>query len=164
MSVYYIRRHGDQSVTPMQKAYNGCRQLHLYLSLFNKINALFLYSIKMVAIFIAVSHGFFAIRYFDRNAFLGIYNLYLCVNAQIAYCLTFQRAFRIPLGFIRCKQEICANIHTNQIMKKQIVAALASVPPVAIKVGSFHEVERNSTLIFMHFVVSQMVGLLIAFR
>ena len=146
-------------------AYKKCRQLQLFLSFFNKINATFLYSLKLVALFIAVSHGYFAIKYFDRNAFLGMYNLYLCVNAQVAYGLTFKRAFGIPEGVKDCRKEILERCEGGKSGRTVYVAkAVASIPAIGVKVGSFHEVERNSTLMFINFVVSQMVGLLIASR
>ena len=155
----------SDSYARLRMAYKKCRHLQLFLSFYNKINATFLYCVKLVALFIAISHGYFTIKYFDRNAFLGMYNLYLCLNAQMAYGLMFKTAFGIPNGVKGCRKEVLERCKGGKNGRGVYVAkALESVPAIGVEVGSFHEVERNSTLIFINFVVTQMVGLLISTR
>ena len=47
----------------------------------------------------------------------------------------------------------------RRILEKQV----KSIPPVGIKVGEFHMLERASTPVFLHYVLTNIVNMLVAF-
>ena len=47
--------------------------------------------------------------------------------------------------------------------KETLVAGVKSLRTVSVRVGGFHDLERESFLIFTGFVVDQLVSLLVAF-
>ena len=150
------------------------REIQLYVTLANCVNRWTLYAIKFVMLTIAIHHGYVAIRHFNSNFAIGILSYFLAVNTIVAYAFIVDSAYKITeldrkihrqflFGLSLCRSPgglagpRSIRGRPNEVLRRQIM----SVPEMSINVGSFHKVERNSTLIFISFVFSQLVALLV---
>ena len=74
----------------------------------------------------------------------------------------YEKAFKIPEVFGQVAG--CALLHMRGsrrggVLRRQFQA----IPRTGIKVGQFHKMERASTLIYMDFVVKNVVNMLVAY-
>ena len=78
----------------------------------------------------------------------------------------YAKAFAIPAGLDDVKTtlrgRICLlnNVTDRNVLRRKV----KSMPCVGIKVGDFHTLERESTPIFVHYVVTNIVNLLVTFQ
>ena len=81
--------------------------------------------------------------------FLGMYNF----------------AYRIPIWVELIKDEILLQSQAlkNELQRRELRMRLKAIPKLAIKSSQFHQIERESTPIFIDFVVEQTLGLLLTF-
>ena len=141
-----------------------CVKIQLYVHLFNTINAWYVQSFKLAAIFVAVFHGFIGVRfrsYIIIAAFCAVMHFLSCVS----YCAVFQKAHQIPRMQRMLKEEIpaAAAVLTVDSARRELLKFSAALRCQGIQVGSFHEIERSSPLIFMDFVEKQVISLLLTF-
>ena len=83
------------------------------------------------------------------SAFVGMYNF----------------AYRIPIWVELIKDEILCQSQSlkNKLQRTEIRMRMKAIPKLAIKSSQFHQIERQSTPIFIDFVVEQTLGLLLTF-
>ena len=149
----------------MQKAYRRCLYGQLYTQLFNQMNAWNAQALKVCCICASIMCGYIGIRSRSKPAvaaFCGIVHF----SASSSYTMmSFDRAHEVVRAMRKLKNEIL--IATRKLPDRALQAELlkrtVSLRCKGIQMGCFHEAERDSTLIFMHFVESQVIGLLVAF-
>ena len=157
----------------LDQVYMKEREIQLYVMLSNSVNRWTLYTIKFATLTVAIHHGYVAIRHFNSNIAIGVLSYFLAVNSIVPYAFIFDNAYKITeldrkihrqfaFGLSLCRSpegwaRRSGKGGPNELLRKQI----KSVPALSIYVGSFHKVERNSTLIFISFVLSQLVALLV---
>ena len=83
------------------------------------------------------------------STFLGMYNF----------------AYRIPIYVELVKDEILFQSQSlkNTLQRREIRMRMKAIPKLAIKSSQFHQIERESTPIFLDFVVQQTLGLLLTY-
>ena len=112
-----------------------------------------------------VLHGYVGIRFGHNNILIALFCAFIHAVAFVAYCAIFQRAYRLGDMQKQLKQELSAvcGRRTNRSFRNEMLRATAALQCKGMQVGSFHEMERNSALIFIDFVERQLISLLVAF-
>ena len=90
----------------------------------------------------------------------------VCVglDAVFSYAFMFEKGFGIPRGVHQVKRKLkmrmltCRDKRVVQMVTMQVRSIPASV---GIKVGDFHMLERVSTPVFVHYVITNIVNLLV---
>ena len=83
----------------------------------------------------------------------------------IAYIAMYDSAFRIPASIQRLKDEVLTQSQTltNRDQRRELRMRLAGIPKTGIRSSGFQYIERASTLIYIDYVSTQIVNLLLAF-
>ena len=95
----------------------------------------------------------------------------LLIDVTLVYNIIHGKAFKTPDLF---KQAVNAELeklgrrkgHTGWVATERdaLIRQFRSISFVGFKVGHFHTLERTSTPVFLDFVVSNIVSMLVAFR
>ena len=76
----------------------------------------------------------------------------------------YEKAFAIPGRLDHLKSSLKAKIRVNdrnRVFAKVLKMQIESIPLVGLRVGDFHMLERASTPIFIHYVINNIVSLLV---
>lgn len=91
-------------------------------------------------------------------AYTGICSIWIPLN----YCVAFNDAFKIPAKVLLLKKISLLGVAGQRMqMSKELKASVASLAPAGIKVGQFSVLERESTPVFVGFVINQIANLLL---
>ena len=123
---------------------------------------------KLLSLGFAIITGYAAIAHFKEYPLFGIMYYALAVEVSMVYVIIHGKAFKTPDLFKRAvdaELEIlgkeCGGWRAPQ--RKALARQFKSIPFMGFKVGQFHTLERTSTPVFLHFVVSNVVSMLVAF-
>ncbi|CAG7686426.1 unnamed protein product [Allacma fusca] len=145
-----------------------CRKIQLLIIVFNSGYAHVVYLMKILPITFAILYGYSSIRYFSNlGAVITAALLVVCFYMIIFYVAIFGRAFCVPQRMQSFKIELVRSTRLRPIGSfevKYLQKKTASVANVGIKVGMFHTMERESTPIFIDFVVTTVSTMLITYR
>ncbi|CAG7730496.1 unnamed protein product, partial [Allacma fusca] len=147
--------------------FKNFRQTQLLVLIFNIGYAPVVHLFKMLSITQAVLFGYFGIRYFSKLVAFAAFFLVALLFMMIYYVATFGRAFFVTDRMQTFKIELVRNAELRQIgctQVRHLQKLVASVSNVGIKVGEFHTMERESTPIFIDFVVKTIATLLITYH
>ena len=149
----------------LRKALQTSLWVQLYVQLFNKVNCWFVQAVKIGSLAAAISHAYSGIRFGQEHPFIGAFCVFICVTVFIAYCGTFHRAHRLSGEQKKFKMElkVACESCTAAPFRHQMRRAVKALRCPGLRVGTFHEMERNSALIYIGFVQSQLVNMLVAF-
>ena len=103
-----------------------------------------------------------------RNPLIGAYCAYVYVALVCEYGGTYQRAHRLSEGQNKVKKELreaCGRYVKDVAVRAEIIRGVWAwaLKCLSMRVGSFHEMERDSLLIFLDFVQRHLVSMLLAF-
>lgn len=164
-----------QSVSGLESTCQRLRTIQMWMALSNNVNAWTLYCIKLACMTIAIHHGYIAIRHFHANVPIGILSYFLAVNTAVAFGAMSDNAFKLTRRAQDLRQQIEANMVTDSSVRRSgfvrgletelrlVRRLLRSLPGLHVKMGCFGAVERKSTMIFIGFVIGQIVNLLVTF-
>ena len=153
----------------MRRLLSEGRRVQLLIQLFNKINCWNVEGLKIDCLASAVFHGFFMIRLRQSNILIAVFCAGAHAVAISLYCGTFNRAYRMKEFQEGQKDELkvaCVKrAFRAEEMEEQesFMAPVNAISCLGLKVGRFHEIERESALIFTNFVEQQIIGLLLTF-
>ena len=121
---------------------------------------------KMLCMALTVHNGYLALRHFGANVAIGIYSCFLSINFIGFYRFVFDSAYKLPVGMEKVQQRLMGLTQKvgSRESGNELRKLVSSVPIIRVKVGSFHDVEKDATLNFIDFVVHQLVGLLVSFE
>ena len=140
------------------------RNLQLYVKWFNKAHCYVIFLLKLCSITMCILNGYAAIAHFSEHPVFGTMYYALLVDMTLLYSIVYEKAFQIPNQFTQAVQEIWVHLPKGGDRKRQAVAKyLRSIPKLGIKVGEFHTFERTSTPVFIDFVVTNVVSMLVAY-
>ena len=154
-------------MSSMRESYKELRCLQLYVTLLlNCVHENIIFTWKLLSIGTSIICGYAAIAHFQDYPVFGIMYCTISVDACLIYTLIYEKGFKVPDMFRRAKNML--RLHgsrygrTNQwkILDRQLM----SIPPVGIKVGEFHMLDRTSTPIFLHYVLTNIVNMLVAYQ
>ena len=142
------------------------RELETQLKFFNLVMARVLWITKLDCLMMSILGGFSAIRIAHTNPLLAVIYAILFVEFIICYTVLFQLAYGVPEKAEELRRVIgltSAGLK-SPLHRKHCEKVLSSIPMMALRVGGFHTIERESVPIFADFVVQQIVGLLLLLR
>ena len=89
----------------------------------------------------------------------------LFFNLALTYTSLYEKAFRIPALFHEARMLMRLRSSDGKIGAggKILKMQLKSIPVVGIKVGDFHMLERESTPVFLDYVLTNVVNMLVAY-
>ena len=150
----------------MRTSLNKLRCLQLHVTLLNSGHENIIFTCKLTSIGISIFCGYAAIAHFEDYPIFGIMYYTVSVNASLIYMLIYEKGFKVLDMFHRAKNTLrlrgsrYGRRHQWKILDRQLL----SIPSVGIKVGDFHMLERTSTPIFLHYVVTNIVNMLVAYQ
>ena len=110
--------------------------------------------------------GFGLIKLLNKNLVLALAFGIIFILGIIFFPITFNGTHQITEKVEELKREILVKSRKVQMRNgiKEVEMILKSVPRLGIKVGGFNYMERESTLIFLQYVLEQIVSLLLTFK
>ena len=139
------------------------RNLQLYVKWFNKAHCYLIFLLKLCAITLCILNGYAAIAHFSEHPVFGTTYYAMLLDMSLLYSIVYEKAFQIPSQFTQAVQEILVHLPKGRNRKGQAVAKqLRSISKLGIKVGEFHTFERASTPVFIDFVITNVVNMLMA--
>ena len=111
--------------------------------------------------------GYAAIAHFGDYPIFGVMYCIFFLDAAIIYTVVYAKALRVPVLFENSKIAILRRASRRRKMNKLenaiLQKRLMSVPPVGIKVGGCHILERTSIPTFLDYVLRNIVSMLVAY-
>ena len=125
-----------------------------------------IFTFKLLSLGVCIVSGYAAIAHFGEYPIFGVMYCVLFFDGAIIYTVVYAKAVLVPALFDKARVAIlqCLSKHRkmnkfeNAIIQKQLI----SIPPLGIKVGEFHVLERNAIPVFQDYVVRNIVSLLVA--
>ena len=140
------------------------RKLQLYVKWFNEAHCHLIFLLKLCCITLCILNGYAAIAHFSEHPVFGILYYILLLDLTLLYSIVYQKAFEIPSRFTQTVQKFLVHLPKGGSRKAEAVAKeLRSIQRLGIKVGGFHTFERASTPVFMDYVVTNVVNMLVAY-
>ena len=146
----------------IQRAYKSIRSLQLFICSFNIVNRNFIFTEKLLNIGIAINSGYSGIAHFKHYPIFGVMSSVLFMDVTLIYTLIYEKGFQVSNMFQKAKSLPRVHASTNgrsggrKVLEKQFM----SIQPGGIKVGEFHMLERASTPVFLHYVLTNIVNML----
>ena len=150
----------------MRAAYKDLRCLQLYVKLLNTVHENIIFTWKLLSIGASIVCGYAAVAHFQEYPVFGIMYYVMFMDAALIYVFIYEKGFKVPDMFNRAKNLLrlhssrYGRTHGWKILDKQV----RSIPSVGIKVGDFHVLERTSAPVFLHYVLTNIVNMLVAYR
>lgn len=143
-------------------------RLQLLVQIYNQAYCYLHFNGKLFALTVWILNFSFGLLLLHQDSHLATQYLFFGIECPAIYCITFHKAFAIPRVIRKFKGKVVSVAKRNHAIdpfkKAEILKWVRSIPPVAIKVGSFHTFERMSTPNFLAFGIKNIVRVLIAFR
>ena len=151
----------------MQQSYMDLRSLQLYVGLLNTVHENIIFTWKLLSIGFSIICGYAAITHFQDYPIFGMMYYVILLDASLVYILIYGTGFKVSDAF--CKVKHMLRLRASRYGRrrrewKTLDRQLKSIPSVGIKVGQFHVLERTSTPIFLHYVLINIVNMLVAYR
>ena len=146
--------------------YQTMRCLQLYITALNVVNRNLIFTAKLVCLGISITCGYAAIAHFSRYPVFGVMYYVICFEPLFAYTALYQKAFMVPYLMAKARTALRLRVQSipSEAVRTILVKQLRSIPQVGIKVGGFHLMERTSTPAFLHYVLANIVNMLVAFE
>ena len=140
------------------------RCIQLYISIVNAANQALIFTWKLEDIGICIMCGYAAVAHFKEQPVFGILYYLMLLDGMLIYVLIYGKAFTVPALMQETRRAIlmASDKKCSKAERKMIARRIMSIPSSGIKVGEFHMLERLSTPVFLHYVVSNVVSMLVA--
>ena len=106
--------------------------------------------------------GYAAIAHFRKQPVFGVLYYVMFLDGFLIYTLLYEKGFMVPRLFEQAKTMLM--LSGTQAEREMLRRQVKSIPPLGIMVGQFHMLERTSTPVFMHYVLSNIVSMLVVFK
>ena len=142
------------------------RRLQLFVTILNLVNRYLIFTCKLHCIGLAIVTGYAAIAHFTEYPVFGVMYYVIFFDLLLMYALVYEKAFKVAELFEKAKSTLILQSRRSvggvdwNVLRRQV----RSVPPVGIKVGDFHMMERNSTPVYLHYILTNVVNMLVVFR
>ena len=144
-------------------------KVQLLVHLFNTINCWLVHGLKVTGLAVGILNAYLGIRLRQNNLLIAVFCAAVHVFTVINFCGTFGRAYRVQELQKELKHELkaaCGKMSPRLdclAKKESFKAAVNALSCPGLKDGQFHEMERQSALLFVDFLERQIIGLLVAF-
>ena len=116
----------------------------------------------------------------EHPVFAAVFIMFF-LQGTVFYNILFGKAYQVGSNFgglkgevlkqvrllLKSQQMLRLNMNANMSLKmrrrEEIIRIAKAIPKMGIRVGSFYTLERECTLIFLGYVINQVVSLVIAF-
>ena len=132
----------------------------------NIVNRNLIFPYNLMCIGFGTISGYAAIAHFKDHPLFGLMYCILLTNLALVYSIIYAKAFKVPV-LIRSATislTVCANGLGNKAERGLLRKRVRAIPPLGIQVGSFHTLERTSTPVFLHYVLTNVVNMLVVYR
>ena len=145
-----------------EEGYAIAKKLHLCMTLFNVSTAGVIFSHKLANLTGSIVGLYFLIRLIFVQPAASILFVILAFDAIIFYTVMWDNASLIPpmIGNLKAETDV-VGMGIDRLFCRRLSR---SIPCVGVSVGGFRNMERDSTLIFVDFVLQNVVSLLIAVK
>ena len=147
-----------------EDGYTISKRSHLCMTIYNVSTAGIIFSHKLVCLINSIVGLYFLIRLIFVQPAVSVLFVILAFDAITFYTVMWDNASLIPLmiGILKAETDVVA---LGSIMNRVFYRSVSrSIPCVGVRVGGFRNMERDSTLIFVDFVLHNVVSLLIAVK
>ena len=153
----------------LRRVYRTLRHIQLHIGISNRVNCYAIFSCKVGFITSCIITGYSAIAHFSDFPVFGVLNYLVLLNGLFIYCFTYGRAFKIPPLFQETSRsavlqvQACGSMGMSEEDAKIFRRQIRSIPRVGVRVGAFHMIESVSVLIFIDYIASNIVSMLVAY-
>ena len=163
--INFIRRCAIE-IFETRVAYKTLRCLQLYVGLLNTVHENIIFTWKVVSIAMSITCGYATIAHFQDYPLFGAMYVFIFIDASLIYMLIYEKGFKVPDMFHKAKKTLRLHAKGNGRARewKTLDKQLLSIPSVGVKVGDFHMLESTSTPAFLHYVLTNIVNMLVAYR
>ena len=125
-----------------------------------------IFSSKLLCTSICIFSGYAVIAHFKEYPIFGIMYVSIFLDLSLAYLLVYEKAFRVPALLAKVKRilKVCARRHGNKLQRKLLTSRVNSIPVVGIKVEDFHILDRTLSPVFIHYVLTNVVSMLVGLQ
>ena len=153
-------------MSPLRHALKSLRCLQLYVTFLNLVNRNVIFTFKLFCIGSCIVTGCAAISHFEEYPIFGVMYYVLFFDALRIYVLLYEKGFKVPTIFEQAKGKLMlrSSKGLGKAERNMLKRQLRAIPSMGIKVGEFHMLERNSTPVFLHYVLTNIVNMLVAYK
>ena len=132
----------------------------------NIVNRNLIFSWKLLCIGICIVTGYAAIAHFEEYPIFGVMYYVMCFEAALVYTVLYGNAFKITALFreikvlLRFRGWQMSNKVESRLLERQAMA----IQSVGIQVGQFHTLERASVPVFLNYVLTNVVSMLVVYK
>ena len=139
--------------------------MQLFIGSFNTANRHFIFTTKLLTISVGIVSGYAAVAHFKDHLISGVMYYVLFIDVSFIYALIYEKGFKVSDTFQRTKNllRFHAARHERSFERRILEKQLMSIPTIGMKVGEFHMLERTSTLVFLDYVLKNVVNMLVVF-
>ena len=140
--------------------------MQLYITLLNIVNAHIIFAWKLLSIGVCIMTGYAGIAHFSDYPIFGAMYYAIFLDISLVYMILYEKAFTIPVlcSELKALLKVRAIQIVNKTERKLRKRLVMSIAPIGIKVGEFHMLERTSTPVFVHYVLTYIVNMLVAYE
>ena len=159
-------RSQPSGMARIQNSLKALRCVQLYVTILNIVNQNVIFTLKLLCLFLSIVCGYATIAHFNEYPIFGVMYFVLFVDASLIYMILYETAFKVPALFEQAKVQLRLRARAvygrpeRNVLDRQIM----SIPPVGVKVGNFHMLERTSTPVFLDFVLTNIVSMLVVYQ
>ena len=138
----------------------------MYVTLLNSVNRQLILTSKLFALVSGIFCGYAAIAHFNDHPIFGVMYYVFVINSVLVYTQTYEKAFQVSaqLEGVKRLMRLRGTNYASRVHRKLLVRRVNSLPLVGVKVGDFHVMERTSTPVFLQYIVTNIVNMLVAYR
>ena len=166
---FYTYRQTD-SRDDDEQAYKAIRCLQLYVGMVNVVYQDLVFTWKLASLGMSIISGYAAIAHFTEHPVFGIMYYGILIDVTLVYTIIYGKAFKTPDLFKQAVDAELMRLGTERgggierdAQRKVLTKQIRSIPSIGFKVGHFHTLERTSTPVFLDFVISNIVSMLVVF-
>ena len=109
--------------------------------------------------------GYAAVAHFADYPIFGVMYYGIVFDISLFYVIPYEKAFKVPglLSHAKSVLQVEASSVLSKAEARVVRRQVRSIQPEGIKVGEFHTQERTSTPAFLHYVLCNVVNMLVGF-
>ena len=150
----------------VRDGYRLARKVHLAMTIYNVSTARVVFANKLLNLSGGIVGLYFFVRLVLIQPVLAMFFFALAFDCITYYTVTWDNASLIPVMLKELKDQVRLATASDRADHngRYMIRAIRSIPDIGMSVGGFRCMERDSTLIFMDFVLSNVLSLLMAFK
>ena len=138
----------------------------MYMTLLNIVSRELIFTWKLLSLGVGIFSGYAAIAHFNHQPVFGVMYYAMLFDCVLIYTQVYEKAFRLPSQLERVKTllKLRGTNYGNRAERKLLSRRVNSIPAMGVRVGDFHVLERTSTPLFLHYVLTNIVNMLVAYH